>query len=183
MLDYMYLEKYSDLGFGDKLEERISLHIDIYAIADRLSVGGLRKHAAGNLETLMFKETVSPELLAVIIGNAYEKTPENDRYLRPLMVKTVSNRIEKLIQNEDFMTLMESVQGFNPALVEMLVFDKPYRPCKRYLCHSCNETYYLVLPEDPVQPWGAREQADGLYCPGCGTYQSNDKWRESFDGW
>ncbi|KAF9640930.1 BTB/POZ-like protein [Lasiodiplodia theobromae] len=185
MLDYMYLEKYSDLGFGDKLEERISLHIDVYAIADRLSVGGLRRHAADNLGTLMFTEKVSPELLAGIIGNAYDKTPENDRYLRPLMVRTVSGRIEQLIQDEDFMTLMESVQGFNPALVKMLVLEKPYHPCRRYTCHRCNEAHYLVLPDaSRTQEWGAKEEANGMYCPGCSTYHSNDEWRrDSFFGW
>ncbi|KAB2569425.1 hypothetical protein DBV05_g11899 [Lasiodiplodia theobromae] len=179
MLDYMYLEKYSDLGFGDKLEERISLHIDVYAIADKLDIGGLRRHAASNIKDLMDLKTVSPEALADIIGISYEKTPENDKYLRPLLIKTVSDRIESLMDGTEFLTTMESVQGFSPALIETLVLFKPYRPCGRYYCPECLKEVYLVLPENE---WGS-ENDEGTFCPNCGECQANSTWKDNRSDW
>lgn len=191
MLEYMYLEKYSDLAFGDELEERISLHIDIYATADKYGIGLLRKHATDNLKDLVNAKDVSHGVLAQTIDNVYEKTRENDQFLRPLMIKTAFDKRTKLSRDMEFFTKMESIPGFNAELIKVLVAKSDV---VRYTCPNCEEAYHLILADtETSNEWGATGMDQGTgwgwlrpatptedetFCPGCGDCYPNSTWRQ-----
>ncbi|KAK0614781.1 hypothetical protein DIS24_g11930 [Lasiodiplodia hormozganensis] len=180
MLEYMYLEKYSDVTLGDKLEERVSLHIDVYSVADKYGVGGLRKYASGNIKDLVDLENISPDTLAQIIGNAYEKTSENDKYLRPLIAEIVSDGIDGIIRDTQLLAMVESVQGFHSELVKAVANER-HRP-KRYACVSCGWKVHLVLADtergDDPNVWGPSAY-DKMHCPICGERHANSTWKKN----
>ncbi len=112
MLLYIYTKDYESIAPAEvPLDHVLAHHIDMYTMADKYDIPGLRKLCVEKFSVGMKKpsEVINfPSLIRLI----YESTPENDRGLRDVISKVAREHLAELIKNDDFAEVLKSVGAF-----------------------------------------------------------------------
>lgn len=132
MIKYFYTDFYAALPADDTPLSRLTLHIEMYSLADKFDVPGLGERAIA-----YFKETLatarSPADYMPCAGIIYESTPESNTRLRNLITGHVV---------ESYMT--EKWERSDPLLKAAFM----EAPAFGWDC-------FLRLQEGPQGPWNA----------------------------
>lgn len=133
MIKYFYTDFYAGLPADETPLSRLTLHIEMYSLADKFDVPGLEERA-----TAYFKETLatapSPADYMPCAGIIYESTPESNTRLRDLITGHVV---------ESYMT--EKREKRSDPLLKAAFIEAP----------AFGWDCFLRLQKGPQDPWNA----------------------------
>lgn len=155
MYGFEYDSSGSDLG-------RVSpmlFNINVYQVADKFEVPQLKQKAKDKFETIA-RTCWEMDDYPIAISEAYQRTHKGDRGLRDILVSISHEHLEKLLENEDFRTVLEEVLGLAADLVR---HSPGNTGVKKYCCPNCNFNWMLGHSAGNIS----------YRCPKCSSQRSN----------
>lgn len=143
MLSFMYSFDY-DNSHGPLM----TYDARVYQIADKYNMPALKAHSKNKFEAIVTKSWSAAEFPSVI-SVVYETTPQQDRGLRDVVVKTSHSNIKQLLEGENFKSILREAPDFAADLIPLLC-DKSSALGKsaavaRYICFNCGATFSIDI--------------------------------------
>ncbi|KAF2434942.1 hypothetical protein EJ08DRAFT_385400 [Tothia fuscella] len=175
MFQFLYTCTYSDkVSFveGADLVCEMSLHIKVYALADKYDIPGLKAHALDRFDKQVKaefpKEIPSFSKFKHAVQEIYTTTPHTDRDLRDIVVALAAQYSKELFGSEvGFAKMMDDVGEFGKDLSEYMsskwVITGDLTP-KKYTCPECTRIFVTQMV------------AGRNWCSGCGEAKTEENW-------
>lgn len=151
--------------------EKVNFHLQMYILADKYGIGGLREKSAMVIELIFANDwAFDPEGFLHAVSTAWEYLPENDDVLRPILVRIAAKTLFRLWDRDSFEETVQNASGFGAAVLQKLVElgaidQKNSHGVHSYLCEKCSESLIMKLSDDR-----------STFCPGCGHCIENAEW-------
>lgn len=165
----MYKSSYDDeSGNNPGRCAPLVFNVQVYALADKFQVEGLKDLALKKFEELCTKNWTQEGFtgaLRVIYGDLF---PPHDTAMRKAAIEKAGDHMRELLQEPAFVKMLEEVASLGSDLTKKFC-DKPSKPkldlqhVKKYRCPSCNRVWHMDNPQ----------QNTTGYCYFCG---SNNTW-------
>ncbi|KAB8263878.1 BTB/POZ protein [Aspergillus pseudonomiae] len=117
MIHFMYGFEYDSSGSNLGRVSPMLFNINVYQVADKFGVPQLKQKAKEKFEAIARTCWVMDDY-PTAISEAYQRTHKEDRGLRDILVHISHEHLEKLLENEDFRTVLEETLGFAADLVK-----------------------------------------------------------------
>ncbi|KAE8368636.1 BTB/POZ protein [Aspergillus caelatus] len=157
MIHFMYGFEYDSSGSDLGRVSPMLFNINVYQVADKFGVPQLKQKAKDKFETIA-RTCWDMDDYPIAISEAYQRTHKEDRGLRDILVSISREHLDKLLENEDFRTVLEEVLGFAADLVQHPTGNNGVT---KYRCPSCK------------LKWMLESSAGSNYmCPKCGSQYS-----------
>ena len=128
-----------------------SLHVEMYALADRYDIPALGKLAKAKFDNTCLTKWDTQSFLDVI-SRVYASTPESNQGLRVLVLYYARKHSHDLVENGKsngtFHALMDSMPEFERALL-VDYMTRPAPPVKCGMCPSCGPVETVETPGVP----------------------------------
>ncbi|KAB8249751.1 BTB/POZ protein [Aspergillus flavus] len=159
MVHFMYGFEYDSSGSDLGRVSPMLFNINVYQVADKFEVPQLKQKAKDKFETIA-RTCWEMDDYPIAISEAYQRTHKGDRGLRDILVSISHEHLEKLLENEDFRTVLEEVLGFAADLVR---HSPGNTGVKKYCCPNCNFNWMLGHSAGNIS----------YRCPKCSSQRSN----------
>ena len=140
MIDYIYTSDYEIADPND-----MCLHVEIYTLADKYFVAGLKQLALGKFKKAS-TESPSTEDLVVGLTAAYANPPLQDIELNGAIVEIARRDFERLLASERFKKTLIEFPGLALALLEDFKRRELVRHCSK--CEASTEMTYNAYDQE-----------------------------------
>ena len=139
MISFMYFNTYSDQDpepeEGPSSRSLLRTHAEVYAIADKYDLLELSELARAKYSSALTWEC-DPAAFLESIPKVYNLTPDSNRGLRDVVLRYARQHAEELREDEELMSLFESVAHSVPGFAAELLVQYMDAPIMGR-CHDC----------------------------------------------
>ncbi|EEP81658.1 predicted protein [Uncinocarpus reesii 1704] len=160
MICFMYNRNYDSSGGPQCRVSPLFLNAQVYSLAERLGIPCLMEKAKE-----IFKDIASTcwdmDDFPPVILEVYTTTPETDRGLRDLIVRTCIANLESLLKKGEFLSVLESCAPFSADIARTLAKISTVQR-NIYQCPDCRNQFEASISGGQIS-----------YCVHCGSCDSN----------
>lgn len=176
---FMYLQAYSDSGYGKEAEQRVTFQISVYAFADKYGIGRLREYCVKRITKLLDVDKFSPKLFIHAAGAVDDNIPDNDNIIRPALASIASKNIYALVGEPQFWRIARAAGGLGGAVLENLAtsghLTKTCTGVPQFTCLDCKQDVTMALCGGGRGPI----RSGRTFCPSCGCASTTKVWESA----
>ncbi|KAF5621974.1 hypothetical protein F52700_10848 [Fusarium sp. NRRL 52700] len=154
MLRFMYSFEYS----SDHDTPRMVFDVRVYQIADKYGITALKNEVKKQFKAAVASEWTANDF-SVAANLVYVTTPSRDRGLRDIVMETIRENIDYLVDHNNFDELLRSTPDLAADLISEL-YGRTASPETQYQCPDCGAQFWV---KNDSRDWS---------CPCC-------RWRTS----
>ena len=117
-LDFDTSETDEEICEGKQAQIRMLNNVDVYALAEKYNLPGLKELAAKKFRRDACKCPLNG--LAAIAHETYTSTPSSDRGIRDLVIQICETHLDQIMEARDLEAVMEEIEGFGSDMFKVV---------------------------------------------------------------